>query len=373
MKVLLTTGIYPPDIGGPATFIPELGQEIVNQNHKVQVITLGNDKKESTSHCYTVKKIPRTGKFIRFLKTIIEIYNASKTCDVIFANGLFIETALAIFFRRNRIKGIVKIVGDPVWERAINQGKTTLRLQEFNQSSKIGLKFFTQRFIFNWAFSKFDTLICPSKELELLIQNWIPEKKIKVIHNGTNCYKFNEHRIDNAYYDLILVSRLVEWKNIDKVFEALKGLKYKIGVIGVGPEQEKLFELSKTFDLNIDFLGSLSKEEVQVKLSVSKIFILYSDYEGLSFALIEAMANGLAVIASNTEDNSSVITNNLDGILVPLQDLNDLRQSVINLLNDEVALIKIGRNASNTISQRFCKENQLKQVIKEIEKIQISN
>ena len=373
MKILLTSGIYPPDIGGPATFIPELAQAFTLENIEVEVITLGQYMREDYSKKWKINKISRSFKLFRIPKTVLTIYHKSKPNSVIFSNGLFLETAIAIVLRRGKVKGIVKIVGDPVWERAINQGKTTLGLQEFNQSSKFGLKFLTQRFIFNWAFSKFDTLICPSKELALLIQSWVPEKKIKVIHNGTNCYKFNEHRIENAFYDLILVSRLVEWKNIDKVFEALKGLKYKIGVIGVGPEQEKLFELSKSFDLNIDFLGSLNKEEVQEKLSISKIFILYSDYEGLSFALIEAMANGLAIIASNNEGNSNVITNNLDGILVPLEDLNGLRESVINLLNDEATLIKIGRNASNTISKHFCKENQLKQVIKEIEKIQISN
>ena len=373
MKILLTSGIYPPDIGGPATFIPELAQALTLENIEVEVITLGQYTKEDYAKKWKIHKISRSFNLYRIPKTVLSIYHKSKYNSVIFSNGLFLETAIAIVLRRGKIKGIVKIVGDPVWERAINQGKTTLGLQEFNQSSKIGLKFFIQRFIFNWAFSKFDTLICPSQELALLIQNWAPEKKVKVIHNGTNCYKFNERRIKNAFYDLILVSRLVEWKNIDKVLEAIKGFKYKIGVIGVGPEQEKLFNLSKLFDLNIDFLGSLNKEEVQKKLSLSKIFILFSDYEGLSFALIEAMANGLAVIASNNEGNSSVITNNLDGFLVPLQDLNGLRQSVINLLNNEATLIKIGRNASNTISQRFCKENQLKQVIKEIEKIQISN
>jgi glycosyltransferase involved in cell wall biosynthesis len=373
MKVLLVSSIYPPDIGGPATFIPELAQAFNVENKQVEIITLGEYTNEDYSKDWKIYKISRSSKLFRIPRTVLSIYHKSKSNSVIFSNGLFLESALAIVLRRGKIKGIAKIVGDPVWERAVNQDKTNLDLQEFNKSTKVSFRFLTQRFLFNWAFSKFDILICPSEELALLIKKWLPRKKVIVIHNGTNCYKFNEHRIENAFYDLILVSRLVEWKNIDKVFEALKGLKYKIGVIGVGPEQEKLFELSKSFDLNIDFLGSLNKEEVQEKLSISKIFILYSDYEGLSFALIEAMANGLAIIASNNEGNSNVITNNLDGILVPLQDLNGLRESVINLLNDEATLIKIGRNASNTISKHFCKENQLKLVIKEIEKIQISN
>lgn len=373
MKVMLTSGIYEPDIGGPATFIPELAQSLVNQNNKVGVVTLGKFEKEDHSKSWEIFKIPRTRKLLRFPRTIFRIYAESKNYEVIFANGLFLETALALYARRGKIKGIAKIVGDPVWERAVNQGKTQLGLQEFNQSKKFNLKFKVQRFLFNWAFGKFEMIICPSEELSLLVENWLPGKVINVIYNGTNCYEFNESRVKQTKYDLILVSRLVEWKNIDKVLAALSGLNYKIGIIGTGPEQENLIEMSKSLNLNIDFLGSMTKEEVQVKLTQSKVFVLYSDYEGLSFALIEAMANGLAVIASSNEGNSSVITNDFDGILVPLQDLNGLRQSVVNLLNNEKKLIEIGRNASNTISKQYCKEIQLNKVIKEIEKIQIPN
>jgi glycosyltransferase involved in cell wall biosynthesis len=369
MKVLLTSGIYSPDIGGPATFIPELAQALTIKGEQVEIITLGEYTNEDFSKDWKIHKISRSSKLFRMPSTVSSIYRKSKTNNVIFSNGLYLETALAMVLRRGRIKGIAKIVGDPVWERAVNQNKTNLGIKQFNQNTNVHLRFVTQRFLFNWAFSKFDILICPSEELALLIKKWLPRKKVLVIYNGTNCYKFNSLRVKNVFYDLILVSRLVEWKNIDKVLEALKGLNYKIGVIGNGPEKEKLIELSKLFELDIDFLGSLSKEEVQLKLTQSKIFILFSDYEGLSFALIEAMANGLAVIASNNDGNSSVITNELDGILVPLQDLNELRQSVINLLNNEAKLITIGRNASSTISQHYCKEIQLKRVIKEIEKI----
>jgi glycosyltransferase involved in cell wall biosynthesis len=373
MKVLLTSGIYEPDIGGPATFIPALAQALVIQKHKVKVITLGKFSKEDSSKPWNLRKIPRRCKFLRIPRTIFGIYTESKNSEVIFANGLFIETALAIFLRREKIKGIAKIVGDPVWERAVNHGKTQLGLQEFNISTKYDFGFIAQRILFNWAFGKFEIIICPSKELSSLVKKWLPRKNVKVLHNGTNCHIFNENRIKNTEYDLILVSRLVEWKNVDKVLEALRGLNFKIGIIGTGPEQVKLIEISKSFNLNIDFLGLMAKEQVQEKLTQSKVFILYSDYEGLSFALIEAMANGLAVIASSNKGNSSVITNDLDGILVPLQDLNRLRQSVIGLLNDETKLIELGRNASKTVSRNYCKEIQLNKVIKEIERIQIPN
>lgn len=373
MKVLLTSGIYEPDIGGPATFIPELAQLLVNQNNQVGIVTLGKYEKEDQIKPWEIYKIPRTHKLLRLPRTIFEIYAESKNREVIFANGLFLETALAIFFRRGKVKGIAKIVGDPVWERAVNQGKTDLGLQEFNKSPKFDLGFKIERFLFNWAFGKFEMILCPSEELSLLVKNWLPSKLIKVVHNGTNCHEFNENRIRNTNYDLILVSRLVEWKNVDKVLEALKGLNYKIGIIGTGPEQKKLIDMSKSLNLDIDFLGSMSKVEVRDKLTQSKVFVLYSNYEGLSFALIEAMANGLAVIASANEGNSSVITNDLDGILVPLRDLNGLRQSIVNLLSNEKKLIEIGKNASATISKHYCKEIQLNKVIKEIEKIQIPN
>jgi glycosyltransferase involved in cell wall biosynthesis len=373
MSVLLTSGIYTPDIGGPATFIPELAEALISDNIRVEIITLGKYTQEDHSKAWRIHKISRNSKLFRIPKTVNTIYQKSKSYNLIFSNGLFLETALAIALRRGKAKGIAKIVGDPVWERAVNQGKTILGLQEFNQSTKFTFRFVAQRFLFNWAFSKYETIICPSKELELLVGKWLPGKKVKVIHNGTSCNEFNEHRIRNAKYDLILVSRLVEWKNIDKVFKALTGLNYKICIIGTGPEQAKLVKLSKLLNLNIDFLGSLSKSEVQDKLNQSKVFILYSDYEGLSYALIEAMSNGLAVIASNNDGNCSVITNNVDGILVSVKDLNELKKSVIDLLNNETKSLELGRNASSTIRKQYCRQTQLNKVINEIESIQIPN
>lgn len=370
MKVLLTSGIYPPDIGGPATFIPELAQSLVDKNHLVDVITLGEISAADTSNNWRLHRIARNRKMLRIPKTIYKIYNESKHCNVIFANGLFIEVALAIMLRRRRIKGVAKIVGDPVWERAVNNKSTDLSLNDFDNRRKFVIKFAIQRFVFNWAFGKFDTLICPSQELSEVVSRWLPNREIKIIQNGTECQLFNQKRIEITKYDIILVSRLVKWKNIDIVLNTFENSEYRIGIIGSGPEEFELKNLAKSKSLKVEFLGTLSSEEVNEKLSVSKLFILYSSYEGLSYALIEAMAHGLAVVASNNKGNANVISNNIDGILVPLDNPGRLRSAVDELLKDDRKLIELGNNASIKIRSHYCKETQMDKIIIEIENFQ---
>jgi glycosyltransferase involved in cell wall biosynthesis len=371
MKVLLTSGIYPPDIGGPATFIPELAQLLVDKNHLVDIITLGKISAADKSNNWILHRITRDRKIIRIPKTIFKIYNESKDCNAIFANGLFIEVAFAIMLRRRKIKGVAKIVGDPVWERAVNNKSTDLSLIDFNYKKKFAIKFAIQRFVFNWAFSKFDTLICPSQELLEAVSRWLPNKEIKVIQNGTECQLFNDSRIKVTNYDVILVSWLVKWKNIDTVLKTFENSEFRIGIIGTGPEEVELKKLAKSKFMKVEFLGALSSEEVIKKLRVSKLFILYSSYEGLSYALIEAMAHGLAVVASDNKGNANVITDNIDGILVPLDNPGKLRVAVTELLKDDTKLIELGKNASLTTRSHYCKEAQLGKIIKEIQKIQV--
>ena len=83
MKVLLTSGIYAPDIGGPATFIPELAKALIEKNDKVNVITLGKLINDDSLNLWNVQKIPRANKFLRYPRTIFKIYIDSKKSDVI--------------------------------------------------------------------------------------------------------------------------------------------------------------------------------------------------------------------------------------------------------------------------------------------------
>ena len=109
MNILITTGIYPPDVGGPAKFVPLISEHLSNEN-KVKIITLSEDSKLNQDEKNQVHRIKRNqNKIIRFLKTVLLIIKYGKNVEVIFVNGLWLEVYIANLVLRKKI--VRKIVG----------------------------------------------------------------------------------------------------------------------------------------------------------------------------------------------------------------------------------------------------------------------
>jgi len=89
--------------------------------------------------------------------------------------------------------------------------------------------------------------------------------------------------------------------------------------------------------------------------------VLVSDYEGLSFSLLQAMACGLPVIVSNIQGNKDVIINNQDGLVVNLSEENALANSIKNLIKDPLKLRNFGNSAIKKVESEY---SQLKQLSK---------
>ena len=150
MKVLVTVGIFPPDIGGPATFVPEITKYLQDElNHEIEILTLSDHKNLNIKHDLSVYKIDRNLPIIyRWLKTILTIYKLGKDKDLLFVNGLGTETTIANIILKKKI--IRKIVGDPVWERAFNKAKTNISFDDF-QEENFGLSISLQKKIRNYS------------------------------------------------------------------------------------------------------------------------------------------------------------------------------------------------------------------------------
>ena len=116
MRILLSSGIFPPQIGGPATYVPQLSKDLESQGHEVTIITLGD--KDDVCFIGKVKaiKISRNSfLIIRMIRTTFKLLKELLRSDAVFSNGLFLETACAISIAHKRKRSVVKVVGDPVW------------------------------------------------------------------------------------------------------------------------------------------------------------------------------------------------------------------------------------------------------------------
>ena len=85
MKILIVVGIFPPDIGGPATFVPLIAEKLVENDYEVEVICLSDSVDQNDNNfMFNVHRIKRRQKLIyRWLKTILKIISIGKSSDLI--------------------------------------------------------------------------------------------------------------------------------------------------------------------------------------------------------------------------------------------------------------------------------------------------
>ena len=162
---------------------------------------------------------------------------------------------------------------------------------------------------------------------------------------------------------MVSVSRLVNWKNIDKLIRASAKTKSKLAIVGSGPEEIALKKLAKELNAPVEFLGQLDEEGVKKVLARSRIFALLSDYEGLSFALLQAMACGIPSVVSNVKGNSDVIRNEVEGLVVNIDNQVEIENAIEKLLGSTELLAKYGAAAKLRVKNEYEQKNQINKVI----------
>ena len=344
MKALLVSGIYPPDIGGPATYVPKFAQHLRNQDIEVEVLTLADCKFPDNQDAWKVTRINRKIWLpFRFILTVLIGIKSLKSCDSVFVNGLHEEMGIALKFVRR--PSVAKIVGDPVWERAINSGKTKLSIEEFNRS-KLNLGNGLQRRLLVSSLNQFKYVISPSQGLVDIVTKWGVRAETALLINGIEDLG---ERSPEIRYDLITVSRLVKWKQVDAVLRSASKLDLKICIVGDGPEKDSLVELAEVLGCQATFTGTVREDEAIELMRYSQIYILFSTYEGLSFSLLQAMNLGKAVLVSNAQGNLDVITNGYNGLVVDKNDQEGLTKKLKELISNPELKANLGQAARKTV------------------------
>ena len=119
---------------------------------------------------------------------------------------------------------------------------------------------------------------------------------------------------------IITVGRLVMQKNYNYLIKEFSNSNHTIDIVGDGPEKIKLENLAKTLNTKVNFLGNLPHKDLMNILSSTKYFISTSLYEGNSKVLLEALASGCLVFATDIKNNSEIITHEQTGILFKLKE-----------------------------------------------------
>ena len=361
MKILITVGIFPPDIGGPASFVPKIAELYSNSGHDVTVVCLTDRKQTDNLNFKVVRILRNQNLLIRWIKTVSQIIRQGYNADLFFVNGLPMESYIANIFTRKKL--IRKIVGDWAWERGMNKKIINESFDEF-QNNKHNLHLEIAKFSRGWTATKADLIITPSNHLKNVVKGWgVKENSIKVIYNGTKLKNKPDPIEDqpNDYLKLITVGRLAPWKNIDIIIEALSDYKkanqnFIFYIVGSGPEEIKLKKLVNDLDLEnfVTFTGQLQKDDLNYYLQKSDIYIQASSYEGLPHVILEAMSHNLSIISTPIGGTNEVIQDGKNGWVWELE--NNFKPNKNNLIE---ILNNLKLNSSDDINKRTNAQNLL--------------
>jgi glycosyltransferase involved in cell wall biosynthesis len=354
LRILIVTGTFHPEAGGPSRYLLNLATDLSRAGHRVSVVTFG----EAFEHAYpfAVKRISRKWPVpIRLAMMAAAVIPRAATADILFVNDYGLPPAIVNLSLRKPV--VMKIVGDFAWEWSVRHGHVTENIDDFqthSHSPRVELVKALQRFYAGRA----DRIFTPSGYLKGIVGGWgIDPGKVRVVTNAVDPakYPFPESR-EAAQAQLglegrfvVTVARLTPWKGVDALIRCVPRLPagWKLLVVGDGPERARLEEQSRAGGLTqrVIFTGEVTQDKVPAYLRASDIFALFTGYEGLSHVLLEAQLAGLPTVATRKGGNPEVIRHGENGLLVEYGDEEALASALAKLAGDEGLRATLAENA----------------------------
>ncbi len=356
--IMLVNSFPPVPAGGAERQAERLSTYLGSQNIPVRVITrsaAGLPRTERLPH-YWVERIPELG--FGKLKTITFMIGATLTLirhrhsyDILHAHLAFAPALVAALIARLLNKRVIVKYGtsgkygDIVVSQRTIRGRIRLALLRRWTDMSIALD---------------------SAMEEELLQAQFPPERVMRVDNGIDEQAFIELRNPSAKHALglanrcvvIYTGRLVSQKSLPILLHAFHDVSTKyphvhLLIVGQGPEREQLEELAKELGIHphITFVGNV--QDVRPYLSASDIFVLPSEGEGISNALLEAMAAGLACIATTVGGSAEVLDQGACGMLIPVGGQHQLSAALSYLVQNPTAAEHFGRSATQRIQTRY--------------------
>ncbi len=358
MKILMMTDYFYPHIGGVEKVVLDLCIQLIKHGHEVCVFTL-NIPKNKKNDIYNGIRIIRADGYdttrITGLQSAISIsswFEAKKIIkdfkpDIIHTHNLFFLTTLIGMLMKKKFH-IPTI--------------TTLHLGSLDNLS--GLK--------GWLIKKIESkmaqIINKNSDLvisgsEKLMKNGIkigidPLKSI-IIPNAVELPFFRmEREYSSNPHKIIFIGRLIANKGAQILIESAKKIiknfpNAKFLFVGDGPMRKKLEAYSKKNHLvgNISFLGTV--EDLRPIMKEADVYVRPSLTDGMPYGILEAMATGLPVIATNIAGSPEIIIHGKTGHLIPSNDSGELANAIIHLLSSPTYLVNLAKNGLKLVNSEY--------------------
>jgi glycosyltransferase involved in cell wall biosynthesis len=357
VKVLIVTGIWPPDVGGPASHAPEVAAELRSRGHGVEVVTsaAAPPASEEFPVHWASRRLPRG---VRHVRAVALIARVARRADVVYSTGMVGRTAVGTALARKPV--VQKLTSDPTYERSVRYGLYGGALDSFQGAR--GLRVRALRAARNLALRRARRIVIPSESLRDLAVSWgVAPGRVEVLPNAVEApgglasreELRRRHGLDRP--TLVYAGRLSVQKAVDVMLEATARVPdVDLVLAGDGPDAEAL--RARAHDLGLDgrarFLGPQPRATVFELLRAADGVVLSSKWENFPHVLVEALAVGTPVVATATGGVTEIVRDGENGILVPPDDPDALADALRRYLADAALRERLSAAAPASV-ERF--------------------
>lgn len=348
---------FPPAVGGTERQAHSLAAGLVKAGHRVTVLTLARQdapSREVLDGVQVERALAARGRGFAFaasygLSLLRHLRRLLAGHAVLHAHHLYLEAMAAAWAgMRAGLPAIAKVAcGGPDGDFArLRRSRTSVGLPLLRRLHRV-------------------VAITTETEAELLA-NGFASNRIARIPNGVDLARFTpaadpaiaQARVGFGPETVVFLGRLDPQKGLDLALAAWarvtdRRTKARLVLAGDGPARPALTDQVEALSLgrSVRFLGT--RPDPETLLQASQIFLLPSRSEGMSNALLEAMASGLACVASRIGGNSDLLEHGLTGLLTPPGDAPALADALGLLLEDAPLRRRLGVAARAAVADRY--------------------
>ena len=340
MNVLVATGMWPPDVGGPASHAPEVCEYLLHRGHQVAAVTMAD--RAPAPERYPVHWASRRAPLVwRQLAAAQLVARLARKVDIVYTTGMIGRSSLGAAVARRPT--VLKLTSDPVFERSLRWRLFGADLGAFQHAR--GFRIGVLRRARDLALARASRVIIPSEALRELALGWgLPAEKVVVIPNpvspppelGDREELRRRHGLEGR--TLVFAGRMVPQKAIPVALEAVvRNPDVSLVLAGEGPYLERLQELARSMPLDgrARFLGPQPRQAVFELLRAADAALLSSSWENFPHMVVEALSVGTPVLATDVGGVTEILRDGENGLLVPMNDPEALAGAICRYFDDE--------------------------------------
>ena len=355
MRVMVVSGIWPPDVGGPASHAPAVADFLVAHGHTVEVVVTADQAPGERQYPvrWTSRRIP-VG--LRHLHTLVLLLRRSRGADVIYTTGMFGRSGIAARLTRTPI--VVKLTGDPAFERLRARGAVGGDVDTF-QDSGGGLAARFLRSLRDDVVRRAAHVYAPSTYLADLAISWgALSNRVSVLPNpGPSTLPTSSREELRSTFGfegptVAFAGRLTAQKSLDVLVRAIAECEgVSLVIAGDGDERASTEAQIERLALSgrVRLLGALDRDAVLEVLAAADAAVLASSWENFPHSVVEALAVGTPVIATRVGGVPEVVTDGENGLLVAPGDATALAEAMHRYFGDAALRARLRSAAAPSV------------------------